>query len=78
MLVLSREVGQEIILTWGPIQVVLVVLALNPARVRLGFKAPRLVSIFRREVKESIEATTPGRTHVEPGHRVAERVRDAA
>jgi len=48
MLVLTRKIGEQVIIG-GDITVTL--LAVEPGRVRLGFKAPRRVSVVRAELK---------------------------
>jgi carbon storage regulator len=47
MLVLSRKVGERIVLSGG---VVLTVLAMHRAQIRLGVKAPPDVSVWREEI----------------------------
>ncbi len=47
MLVLSRKVGQRIVLSGG---VVITVAALHGSQVRLGVEAPRDVHVLREEI----------------------------
>jgi carbon storage regulator len=49
MLVLTRKIGEQVIIG-GDITVTL--LAVEHGRVRLGFKAPRRVSVVRAELKQ--------------------------
>lgn len=55
MLFLSRKVNQSIKLEWmvdGKIEVIEVIVAdLSRGKVKLGFKAPRTVTIFRSELE---------------------------
>ncbi|MFT0847551.1 carbon storage regulator CsrA [Actinomycetaceae bacterium L2_0104] len=53
MLVLSRRIGEEIII--GD-DIVLTVVDVRNDSVRLGIKAPRSVSVNRAEVREAVEA----------------------
>lgn len=55
MLVLSRKVGEEIVIGDN---IRVTVVAINGNQVRLGFQAPEQVSIFREEVLRK-----PGHTH---------------
>lgn len=52
MLVLSREKGEEIIITVGDTQIQMRVADLDRHRVRLGFNAPLSVVIDRRETHD--------------------------
>lgn len=47
MLVLSRKVGERIVLSGG---VVLTVLAMHRSQIRLGVEAPPDVSVWREEI----------------------------
>ena len=47
MLVLSRKVGERIVLSGG---VVLTVLAMHRTQIRLGVEAPPEVSVWREEI----------------------------
>jgi carbon storage regulator CsrA len=55
MLVLSRKVGEEIIIGDN---IRVTVLAVRPNLVRLGFTAPGNVSIFRAEICPNEQQTT--------------------
>ena len=57
MLVLGRKVGEEIVI--GNL-VRLVVVDIRPGQVRLGFVAPREVSILRHEVQHKMSANQAG------------------
>ncbi len=50
MLVLSRRVGERIVIGSGPDAVVVEVLEIRPGQVRLGFHAPPEVEIMREEL----------------------------
>lgn len=52
MLVLSRKVNERIVIDG---QIEITVCEIEGGRVRLGFVAPRKVSIHRAEVQEAIE-----------------------
>lgn len=49
MLILSRTVGEEVLIGGG---IVVTIINVRGNNVRLGFDAPRSVPIFRREVAE--------------------------
>ena len=53
MLVLSRKVGEEVIIGDN---IRVTVVAINGNHVRLGFEAPRDVHIYRQELAESAHA----------------------
>lgn len=57
MLVLARGVGQTVDLCEGLIEIT--VLSIQGSIVRLGFNAPREISIQRKEVVEEQKATQP-------------------
>ncbi len=65
MLVLTRKVGEKIVLDHpdGLITVVLVEIG-GSGKVRLGFDAPDTVSIDRKEVREKIEKREERRKRV--------------
>ena len=52
MLVLSRKLGEEIVIGDG---ITVTVVSVRGGRVKLGFKAPAEVSINREEVQQRIE-----------------------
>ncbi len=59
MLVLTRKTNEQLVIGEN---IVVTVVEIRPDRVRLGFEAPREVSIHRREVYEAIKhphASTP-------------------
>lgn len=53
MLVLSREKTQRIIIKFGEIEVVVTVVGVGGKRARLGFDAPKEVTILREELEVS-------------------------
>lgn len=60
MLVLSRRVGEEIVIGEGPDQIVVAVIEVlhsreRGPRVKLGVTAPRHVPVHRREVYEQVK-----------------------
>jgi carbon storage regulator len=64
MLVLSRKVGERLVIKGG---IVIQVLEANGRRVRLGIEAPREVTVWREEVSPSEEpVSTCGRTIRKP------------
>ncbi len=59
MLVLTRKTNEQLVIGEN---IVVTVVEVRPDRVRLGFEAPREVSIHRREVYDAIKqsrASTP-------------------
>lgn len=54
MLVLSRRVGEEIVIGEGVDAIVLTVVEIRGPRVRLGIKAPQQVKVNRREIHDKI------------------------
>jgi carbon storage regulator len=52
MLVLSRKVGERVVIGEG---VVLTVLEVDRRRIRLGIEAPANVAIWRKELSSSLE-----------------------
>lgn len=58
MLVLSRNVGEEVVITCGTVEIVVTVSQIlrgrGQGKVRLGFEAPLTVTINRREVHDGI------------------------
>ena len=67
MLVLSRKIGESIVIGGG---VTVTVLAVNGQQVRLGIEAPRAVSIRRAELAP---LTDTRQSHESSGSRLAER-----
>lgn len=62
MLVLSRKVNENIIITCGATEIILTVVDHNASKVRLGIQAPKHVTINRQEVQERIaNASSPNR-----------------
>lgn len=55
MLVLTRKVGQQIIVGQGADAVTITVVALRGQHVRLGVTAPRQMTVHRDEVQRRIE-----------------------
>ena len=64
MLVLSRRVGEEIVIGDS---IVITVLAVSGAKARLGIEAPRNVPVNRSEVHWRLRAES--RSHVHDGRR---------
>jgi carbon storage regulator len=56
MLVLTRKVGQSIVI--GD-EIEVVVLEVRGEQVRVGIRAPKSVSVHRKEVYEQIQGETP-------------------
>jgi carbon storage regulator len=56
MLVLTRKVGERVVIAG---EIVVVVLEVNGQRIRLGVEAPPEVSIRRQEVSESQQPESP-------------------
>lgn len=56
MLILTRRVNEEIVITAGDFKIVLQVTEIDGQKVKLGFHAPHQVSINRREVQDANEA----------------------
>lgn len=56
MLVLTRKANQSIIIGED---IVVTVIAIEGDAVKIGIDAPKDVSVFRREVYESLQRTTP-------------------
>jgi carbon storage regulator len=50
MLVLSRYVGEKILIGEGASQVIVTVLSIDDLRVRLGIEAPEEMPIWREEI----------------------------
>jgi carbon storage regulator len=63
MLVLSRHKNTEVIISIDGVEVTVVVVEIMGDKVRLGFAAPKEVTIHRREVYDAIKA---GRTVIKP------------
>ncbi len=57
MLVLSRRVGEELLID-GKVRVV--VLQTRGGQVRLGIQAPREISVLRKELAATCDQATPG------------------
>lgn len=55
MMVLSRRIGERIVIGEGANQVVLVVVDIYRDKVRLGFESDHRISIDRSEVREGKE-----------------------
>ncbi len=55
MLVLSRKTDEEIVITVNGTTLSLKVVEIRGDKVRIGFDAPKDVSIWRKEVAEAIE-----------------------
>jgi carbon storage regulator len=61
MLVLSRKVGQEIVIGEGADRVVIIVTEVRGReQVRLGITAPRHISVHRSEVRDEIDGQSGG------------------
>lgn len=74
MLVLSRKVGEQIVIPLaGDRLVEITVVEIRGDKVRLGIDAPREIPVHRREVYRALQqAEGDIRLHVEPGHAVRE------
>lgn len=55
MLVLSREVGQCLVIGSGPDRITVKVVAIRNNKIRLGVEAPRAVTVDRAEISEAKE-----------------------
>jgi carbon storage regulator len=64
MLVLTRKINQSIIIGDG---IEIVVLEVRGEQVRLGIRAPRDVSVHRKEIFEQIQAENRAASSVDPG-----------
>lgn len=62
MLVLSRKLGERIVIGEG---ITVTVVAVHGNRVRLGFNAPAEVPIHREELQQQIEGWLPALQHAE-------------
>lgn len=63
MLVLTRKVNQSIVIGDG---IEVVVLEVRGEQVRLGIKAPRDVSVHRKEIFEQIQSENEAATGTQP------------
>ena len=63
MLVLSRHKNAEVVISIDGVDISVVVVEIMGDKVRLGFAAPKEVTIHRREVYDAIKA---GKTVVKP------------
>ncbi len=62
MLVVSRKVGERIVISDN---IIVTVLESNPGRIRIGIDAPKDVPVHREEVYERLQAECPnGRVRV--------------
>lgn len=50
MLVLARQVGQQIIMEHEGVMIVVEVVSMRPGEVKIGVEAPKSVSVDRREI----------------------------
>lgn len=57
MLVLSRKLGEQIVIGGG---IVVTVVGVKKGRVKLGFSGPVEVPIHRQELADRLEMETPG------------------
>jgi carbon storage regulator len=69
MLVLSRKVGERIVIGSN---IEVIILAIEGDRIRLGFVAPRAVSIHRQEIHASLQLDNVAEREIVVG-RVANR-----
>ena len=67
MLILSREVGERIVIVPD---VFVTILEIGGNKVRLGIDAPPEIPVHREEVWRAIRAGGNGRVHIESGHSV--------
>jgi carbon storage regulator len=63
MLVLTRKINQSIVI--GD-EIEVVVLEVRGEQVRLGIKAPKMVSVHRKEIYEQIAEENKGAADVDP------------
>ncbi|MCW5938297.1 MAG: carbon storage regulator CsrA [Fimbriimonadaceae bacterium] len=64
MLVLTRKINQSIVIGDG---IEIVVLEVRGEQVRLGIRAPRDVTVHRKEIFEQIQAENEAASGVDPG-----------
>ena len=55
MLILSRQIGEGIVIGEGDDRITVTVVRIGPDVVRLGIEAPRNVSVHRDEIQARIE-----------------------
>lgn len=55
MLVLTRNIGESIIIGQGKEKITVTILKINSTRTQLGVAAPKKISIHRQEVYEKIK-----------------------
>lgn len=64
MLVLSRKLGEQIVMNVGDVSIMITVVDIDRGKIRLGIDAPRNVPIFRRELidheREKAVSKNPG------------------
>ena len=58
MLVLKRNINEEIIITINGVEAVVTITEISPTAVKLGITAPRSVTVDRREVWEKKQVLT--------------------
>ena len=66
MLVLSRKKGETVIITVGTETIRVIVSDIRGDKVRLGFAAPKDVTIHREEIQGEIDAERLGEINYDP------------
>lgn len=59
ILVITRKLGEVVVIGEGPDAVVVTVVDIDRGRIRLGFTAPKDVPIYRRELLPPAPPSTP-------------------
>ena len=66
MLVLSRKKGETVIITVGDQRIRVMLVDIRGDKVRLGFDAPKDVTIHREEIQGEIDAERLGEINYDP------------
>lgn len=59
MLVLSRKLGEEIVIGEGPNKVVITVVDIDRGKIRLGIQANRDIPVYRKELLPLVRPVSP-------------------